>query len=66
MKPYGCQHECADCGTPKACAFLREFDERRDEERRSAQMLGGVLLVVLLICTAGAVWALANFLGGQA
>lgn len=53
MKPYGCQHECADCATPKACAFLREFDERRDEERRSAEMLAGVLLVVLFVAVSG-------------
>lgn len=53
MNAYGCQHECADCATPKACAFLREFDERRDEERRSAQMIGGVLLAMLVVVTAG-------------
>lgn len=49
MKYYACQHECEHCNTPKACAFLREFDERRDEERRSAQMLGGVILAVLVV-----------------
>lgn len=49
MKAHGCQHECADCATPKACQFLRDFDAAREEERRSAQMLGGVLLAVLVV-----------------
>lgn len=53
MTHFGCQHECEHCNTPKACAFLREFDERRDEERRSAQMIGGVLLAMLVVVTAG-------------
>lgn len=53
MTHFGCQHECEHCTTPQACAFLREFDERRDEERRSAQMIGGVLLAMLVVVTAG-------------
>lgn len=54
MKAYGCQHECADCATPKACQFLRDFDAAREEERRSAQMLGGVLLAVLVVACVAA------------
>lgn len=49
MTHFGCQHECEHCNTPKACAFLREYDAARDEERRSAQMLGGVLFAVLVV-----------------
>lgn len=60
MTNYGCAEPCEHCTTPQACQFLREFDERRDEERRSAQMLGGVLLAVLVLCIAGAIWALAR------
>ena len=53
MTHFGCQHECADCATPKACQFLRDFDAAREEERRSAQMIGGVLLAMLVVVTAG-------------
>lgn len=57
----GCEHECSDCPNPHTCAFLRDFDARREEELRSTEMLGGVLLWVLVVCIAGAVWALASF-----
>lgn len=61
MKRYACSEPCDGCDTPGACAFLRDFDARREEELRSTQMLGGVLLWVLVVCIAGAVWALASF-----
>lgn len=49
MKYYACQQECEHCTTPQACQYLREYDAAREEERRSAQMLGGVLLAVLVV-----------------
>lgn len=62
VSQYGCQHECDACATPQTCEFLREFDARRDEERRSAQMLAGVLLWMLIVATCLTVWLLVTFL----
>lgn len=62
MKPYACSEPCSDCDTPGACEFLRDFDARREEERRSAQMLAGVLLWMLIVATCLTVWLLVTFL----